>query len=268
MYRGKFTDRIRRGEFSLDSQVVRYGDGGLEPDLALPCGGVLDILVEHLPAGSLSVSYLYKMAEAVAGTSTLRKIVGLPGPCQSLTPCAYASSTVAEYDDHSVILTLAAAPRLIVAGLSVVAVFCANFAAALGFETIVCENCEDILRNFASDLDSSVRLLTVFPATHLEKEGCHSHTAVVSLTHDPRMDDLTLMEAVNTDAFYIGAMGSERNSERRLARLRDLAELSAEQLDRIRAPVGLQIASKTPAEIALSVMADIVLHKNRAAALR
>jgi len=155
-----------------------------------------------------------------------------------------------------------------VAGLSVVAVFCANFAAALGFETIVCENREDILRNFASDLDSSVRLLTVFPATHLEKEGCHPHTAVVSLTHDPRMDDLTLMEAVNTDAFYIGAMGSERNSERRLARLRDIAELSAEQLDRIHAPVGLQIASKTPAEIALSVMADIVLHKNRAAALR
>lgn len=257
-----FTQRITRGEFSLDSQIVRYGDGGLEPDQSLPCGGVLDILIEHLPAGEPTLSYLNTMSDAVAGAMTLKKVIYLPEPCRDLRPCSYSSSTIAVYDDNRICLTLAAAPRIIVAGLSAVAVFCANFAVALGFETIVCENRDDALRNHELSLDQGVRLINTFPANYLEREGCHPHTAVVSLTHDPRMDDLTLMEAVNTPAFYIGAMGSERNSKRRLNRLREIAGLTAAQLDRINAPIGLQMASKTPAEIALSVMADIVCKKN------
>lgn len=71
-----------------------------------------------------------------------------------------------------------------------------------------------------------------------------------------------MMEAVNLPAFYIGAMGSKKNSLRRKARLGEYGDLLPEQISRIHAPVGLDIGSKTPSEIALSVMADIVRYKN------
>lgn len=257
-----FVVRMLRAEFNLASQVIRYGDGGFIPDRALPCGGVLDILVEKLPKGGKSIAYLKQMKEALSGAITLEKIIQLPFSCDHLQPCEYASSTRAKYNVRQVHLTLAAAPRLLIAGLSVVAIFCANYAVSLGFETLVCENRPEALENFSSSLVSDVKIIEQFPASYLEKYGCHANTAIVSLTHDPRMDDLTLMEAVNTPAFYIGAMGSIKNSLRRRDRLRQIAELSAEDLQRIHAPVGLPIASKTPAEIALSVMADIVRHKN------
>jgi xanthine dehydrogenase accessory factor len=143
-----------------------------------------------------------------------------------------------------------------------VALYCANFAQALGFETLVCEHREDVLLNLADELDASVTLIRQFPANYLEREGCHYGTAILSLTHDPRIDDLTMMEAVNLPAFYIGAMGSQNNSRRRKERLVRIGELHPEQLDRIHAPIGMDIGSKTPAEIALSIMADIVRHKN------
>jgi len=81
---------------------------------------------------------------------------------------------------------------------------------------------------------------------------------VVALTHDPKIDDTALMEAVKTDAFYIGVMGSLRTSEKRRERLLRIGGLNEQQVERIRMPIGLNIGSKTPAEIALSVMADIV----------
>jgi xanthine dehydrogenase accessory factor len=82
------------------------------------------------------------------------------------------------------------------------------------------------------------------------------------LTHDPRLDDLTLLEAIRTPAFYIGAMGSRRTSERRLERVKRIGGLEDHALERIHAPIGLKLGSKTPAEIALAVMADIVRVSN------
>ncbi|MNT76233.1 hypothetical protein D3C72_2152140 [compost metagenome] len=76
------------------------------------------------------------------------------------------------------------------------------------------------------------------------------------------------MEAIHTPAFYIGAMGSLRNSARRRQRLQQIAEFSPQELERIHAPIGLPLGSKTPAEIALAVMADIVQQKNRTTAVR
>ncbi|WP_417358315.1 XdhC family protein [Gallaecimonas pentaromativorans] len=263
-----FMARIEAGDFTQPSQVVRYGQGGLTPNRALPCGGVLDILVERLAPGAASQQYLQQMQNAVGGATSLYKHIVLPGPCQTLTPREYASNTIAEYDDNTVSLTVSAAPRLVIAGLSAVALFCADFAVALGFETLVCESREEVLANFESSLSKGVVLVREFPARYLEKHGCHSGTAVVSLTHDPRVDDMTLLEAVNTDAFYIGAMGSERNSQSRMARLRELGEMTPAQLARIHAPIGMDIGSKTPAEIALSVLADIVRHKNKLGAIK
>lgn len=231
-------------------RVIRYGEGGMTPNVALPCGGVLDVLIEYLPAGEDSIAYLQRIAGALEGHHALIKRLTLPNACHSLEQSHFTSATQVERRLEQITLHIAAAPRLLIAGLSSVALYCADFAVALGFEVLVCENRPEVLDNFAAELKPGVTLLRQFPAKFIEDGGCHANTAVVALTHDPRMDDLTLMEAIHTPAFYIGAMGSLRNSARRRQRLQQIAEFTPQELERIHAPIGLPLGSKTPAEIA------------------
>ena len=95
---------------------------------------------------------------------------------------------------------------------------------------------------------------------YLKDEAC----AIIALTHDPRIDDMGLIEAFNTPAFYIGAMGSERTSAKRRERLIELGVLQ-ESIERLHAPIGISISSKTPAEIAVSVMAEITYERGLSA---
>jgi xanthine dehydrogenase accessory factor len=87
-------------------------------------------------------------------------------------------------------------------------------------------------------------------------------SCVVALTHDPKLDDLALMEALKTEAFYVGAIGSRRNNEARHQRMVEHFGLTAADLQRLRGPIGVYIGSKTPPEIAVSIMAEILAVKN------
>jgi xanthine dehydrogenase accessory factor len=87
-------------------------------------------------------------------------------------------------------------------------------------------------------------------------------SCVVALTHDPKLDDLALLEALKTDAFYVGAIGSRRNNEARHRRMVEHLEQTPATLSRLRGPIGIYIGSKTPPEIAVSVMAEILAVKN------
>jgi xanthine dehydrogenase accessory factor len=89
-----------------------------------------------------------------------------------------------------------------------------------------------------------------------------SRSAIVALSHDPKLDDLALLEALHSPAFYVGAIGSRRNSDTRRARLIEYFDETEEPLRRLRGPVGIYIGSKTPAEIAVSIMAEILAVKN------
>ncbi|MFQ6372648.1 XdhC family protein [Shewanella sp. YIC-542] len=257
-----FLAQIAKGCWREASQVIRYGDGELAPQLRLPCGGVLEVLVEYLQAVPETVDYLQQQLQALQGYQAIRKQLTLPHACHQLTPGDYAADTAISYQHPDIHICLAAAPCLLLAGYSPVAHYCAEFAHALGFEVILCEPRAEQLHMLQQDLPKGVKLLQTFPAKYLEQTGCHANTAIVALTHDPRLDDLTMMEAVNTPAFYIGAMGSARNSGKRRERLSRIGELTDAQLARVHGPIGLAIGSKTPAEIALAIMADIVRVKN------
>ena len=89
-----------------------------------------------------------------------------------------------------------------------------------------------------------------------------AHTAVVALTHDPKLDDMALLEALRSGAFYVGALGSSRNQAKRKERLAEHFDLTEAELARLHGPVGLRIGAKTPAEIAVSIVAQIVECKN------
>jgi xanthine dehydrogenase accessory factor len=87
------------------------------------------------------------------------------------------------------------------------------------------------------------------------------HTAIVALTHDPKLDDMALLEALKSDAFYVGALGSRANNNKRRERLA-MFDLRSEQISRLHGPIGLHIGSRTPAEIAVSILAEMIRVKN------
>ncbi|MFF7708951.1 XdhC family protein [Pseudomonas sp. NPDC007930] len=242
-------ERLAAGQLPAVS-TLRYGAGGLASGVQLPCGGSLEVLVERLDPSHLP--QLEAIAEALGGGAPVLRSVLPRG--SALEPCHSPGPAVAR-DGEQVNIRLGAVQRLLIAGLSPVALYCAEFARALAFEVVVCDPRDGAFDGFAV---AGAQCVAQLPARYIAAGHCHGQTAVVALTHDPRLDDLTLMEAVRTPAFYIGAMGSARTSENRFERLRRVGGLSHAELARIQAPIGLNLGSKTPAQIALAVMADIV----------
>ncbi|UEG15991.1 XdhC family protein [Pantoea ananatis] len=260
-----FLARLAEGHYRISSQVVRYGDGGRQTRVQLPCGGRLDVLVEHLLPDMLSGALLSAMHQALIGQTRMIKKLSVGERASWERVATSAALPVLSYQDPDIVLPVGAIPELLVAGYSTVAFECIRLGQLLGFHVRVCEHRSAMLseleRHFSGE--DNVTIVPQHPARWLELNGAHAAVAIVSLTHDPRIDDLTMMEAVNTHAFYIGIMGSVKNSVKRKARLTTIAGLAEDELARIQAPIGLAIGSKTPAEIALSVMADIVRVKNQ-----
>lgn len=259
-----FLLKISDNHFQNKSEVITYGASSISEisHIKLPCNGTIDVLIERLEYSDQNIVYLEKMAQALMGKEPLTKSI-LIGEYAKLTENIDNTTEKISRSNDNIVMHLQSYTTVFIACLSAVAFYCIEFASALGFSIIVCEDREEELRQLKSQphLLEKVELYEVFPMTYLEDRSCTANTAILSLTHDPRIDDLTMMEAVRTSAFYIGAMGSSRNSHSRLQRLKEVG-LSDEQLSRIKAPIGLPIGSKTPAEIALSIVADIVQTKN------
>jgi len=253
-----FLARLRDGEFDAGVQTLRYGDpdrpGG--PRIRLPCGGILDVLIEPLDPGAETLTHLEVVQATLLGQRPLVRRVDLAsGRVQFIDDGGLGPRVEQDAAAGSINLRIGPAARLILAGLSPVADACAQLARNLGFEVIACDPREEVRAEFHAE---GVEVQSVLPSTFIGSGACHAATAVVALTHDPRIDDLAMIESVRTPAFYIGVMGSRRTSAARAERLRRSGGLDEEALARIHMPVGLALGSKTPSEIALAVMADIV----------
>jgi xanthine dehydrogenase accessory factor len=135
----------------------------------------------------------------------------------------------------------------------------AQMATMLDFEVLVCDPREE----FMMDMPGVTRLPGM-PDDVVRELMPDAHTAIVALTHDPKLDDMALLEALKSAAFYVGALGSARNQATRKQRLAEHFDLSDEELSRLYGPVGLAIGAKTPAEIAVSIVAQMVEVKNMA----
>lgn len=249
-----FIARLQNGEFNEPVQRVRYGGDAGSANIRLPCGGSLEVLVERLAPNAENLTHLEVMHATLLGRQSLIRCIKLDGSGKHFNPSTLTEPAV-NFDVTSVNIRIGPALRLIIAGISSVSAPCALFAQTLGFEVIVCDPREDARKNFNVP---DVEIQAVLPSVFIASGGCHANTAVVALTHDPRIDDLAMIEAVRTDAFYIGVMGSQQTSQQRAERLLRSGGLTESQLARIAMPIGLNLGSKTPAEIALAVMADIV----------
>ncbi|WP_440467366.1 XdhC family protein [Pseudomonas sp. YH-1] len=250
-----FLERVAEGEFSEPVVVVRYGDGtDTRSNIRLPCGGILDVLVENLAPDCDVQAHLRELESALLGQRRLLREVSLQDGSRRLSDDREHGPRV-ERDEARVYLRVGAAQRLLLAGYSSVAHFCAEFGKGLGFEVILCDPREEALDGVVLD---GIEIRRELPSIFIANGGCHADTAVVALTHDPKIDDLAMLEAVRTEAFYIGVMGSRTTSEKRRERLHRVGGLGETELARIHAPIGLNLGSKTPAEIAMAVLADIL----------
>ncbi len=253
-----FLERLQAGAFERDVSTVRYGDpdGPQGARIALPCGGILNVLVERLAPTIATREQLETLLDTLLGQRhVIRQIDVRSGAATVLADDGLGQRVTELPDQHQVHIRVGPAARLIIAGISPVSVACAEFARTLGFEVIVCDPREDAQAGFTVP---GIEVRRELPSSFIAAGGCHGATAIVALTHDPRIDDLAMIEAVRTSAFYIGVMGSQHTSQKRAERLRRSGGLSDADIARLHMPIGLDLGSKTPAEIALAVMADIV----------
>jgi len=147
----------------------------------------------------------------------------------------------------------ARAPRLIVVGAAHISQFLAPMASLAGFEVIVI----DPRRAFASgERFPGVTLMDAWPDEALEQLKLDATSAVVTLTHDPKLDDPALIAALQSPAFYVGALGSTRTHAKRVARLGEAG--LGDKVARIHAPVGLDLGGRAPREIAVSILAEVI----------
>ncbi|GHC17187.1 hypothetical protein GCM10010082_05290 [Kushneria pakistanensis] len=256
-----FIESLQDGAFSRPATIVRYGESQEESQrLQLPCGGVLEVLIERLEVTDELKVHLEVLEATLLGRKRLiRRVDPQTGRYRVVLDESPNGPAVTRDEQGLVQIRVGPALRLILAGISPVAGFCAQFARALGYEVIVCDPRDDVRRDFvAAGHGEGVEVQAVLPALFIASGACHEATAVVALTHDPRIDDPAMVEAVKTPAFYIGVMGSQRTSQKRAERLKRSGGLNDEEIARLHMPIGMDLGSKAPAEIALAVVADIM----------
>ena len=249
-------DLIRRVQTEILTrnipEMVVYGVSQQEAArFGIPCGGTLRLLIEPKP----ELAVLEKLLNAISSQKiTLRSVDLLTG-----------KSTLEDGDrndlffcDENVMRTTYGPRwRMVLIGAGQLSLYTADFALASDFEVIVIDPREEYAEGIARN---DVTFIKGMPDDVLLELGIDAHTAVIALTHDPKLDDMALMEALKSPAFYVGALGSKINTQKRKERLLEF-DVTKAQVDKLHGPVGLHIGALTPPEIAVSIMAEVIAVK-------
>jgi len=227
----------------------------------LPCGGTLKLVQEPVLDTNWVTQLLVYTADHQLVARTLTLATG------EVVLSEAARGQILQFDDMTLTTVFGPKWRLLLIGAGQLSQAVAQIAVMLDFDVLVCDPREEYAETLVGIMTSAgtIRRVEGMPDDVVREMIPDAHTAVVALTHDPKLDDMALLEALHSNAFYVGALGSRRNQETRKKRLAEHFDVSAEELDRLHGPVGLSLGSKTPAEIAVSVMAEIVQVKNRVA---
>mgnify|MGYP000974900306 CR=1 FL=1 len=221
----------------------------------LPCGGTLRLVQEPLRDTHWVEQVLQRTADHQLVSRTLTLATG------AVTLGAAVRGQTMQFDG-SVLRTLFGPRwRLLLIGAGQLSQAVASMATALDFEVLVCDPRDEYAATLMQGV-SGVRRVEGMPDDVVRELKVDAHTAIVALTHDPKLDDMALLEALGSDAFYVGALGSRRNQDARKKRLAEHFDMTEEQLARLHGPVGLRIGARTPAEIAVSILAEIIQVKN------
>ena len=242
--------RVRSGDLAPRlPQSTLYGATAEEAQrFGLPCGGTVQIVLEPLSAAS----QLRELLAAMERHQVVRRRLEMATGLVSLLPAA--EDAAVRFDDRSLETVHGPRLRLLIIGAGQLSRYLADFAAALDYHVTVCDPREEYFE--AWQPMESVTLSRQMPDDLVLAMNLDARCAVVAVTHDPKLDDLALMEALKTPAFYIGALGSVRNNDARRQRLLEF-DVSPEELLALRGPVGLNLGGRTPPEIAISIVAEM-----------
>ncbi len=233
---------------------VRYGVSADEAHrFGLPCGGTLELLLEFNPDAAL----LAELLTALEGGQLMARSTHMATGRVQLR--SITSPQTLHDDGQCLHNTFGPEYRLLLIGAGQLAEYLATMACFCGFSVSVCDPRQEYRGSWSV---SGVRLIEGMPDDVVRDFGVDRRTAVIALTHDPKLDDLALLEALASEAFYVGAIGSRRNNQVRRARMIEHFAQTEGSLARLRGPIGLYIGSKTPSEIAVSVMAELLALKN------
>ena len=229
-------------------EVVTYGvTADQAARFGLPCGGTLQLVLEPVRAES----QLKELLETIGRHELVARSLDMETGNVTLTSGRWSDAL--EFDGKVLKSIHGPRWRLLLIGAGQTSRFLAQMAQALDYQVTVC----DPRAEYADEWSlPGATLERGYPDDVVLQLNPDPHLAVVALTHDPKLDDAALTEALKSPAFYVGALGSRLNNDRRRKRLADF-DLSAAEIARLHGPVGLKIGSKTPAEIAVSVIAEI-----------
>lgn len=253
-----FLEQLRDGslkaQYDEESKpfLVKYGVTAEEQArLKLPCGGQLHVLLEYIDSTKVNVDVFQRLAVDLENHNRVSRIVDLNNGV--ISAAAESSEEAVVIEGSRMTHSLSPMYRLLILGAGDVAKFVAEMAIALEYDVTLCDPRPNYLDNWhVAGVETTAQL----PDDVVRERFSNPYSGIIALAHDPRVDDMALMEALKTNAFYIGAMGSVKTSAARRERLPELG-LNDEEISRLHAPIGFQINSKTPAEIAIAVMSEV-----------
>ena len=246
-------ERVRTGERVDHPSLIVYGISKDEAArFGLPCGGTLRLVQEPLLDGA----WIDQILDRTAKHGLVARTLDVDSGRWTIEPAT--RNDVFTFDGHVMRSVFGPRWRMLIIGAGQLSRVLAQMSQALDFEVTCCDPREEYY------------LTWDIPGTHFTKEmpddvalgmQLDPHSAVVAVTHDPKLDDLALLEALKSPAFYVGALGSRANTAARKERLA-MFELTPQEIGRLHGPIGLDIGSKTPAEIAISILAEIIAVRN------
>lgn len=246
-------DRVRAKALAVDTpQRVKYGVTAEDAfKFGLPCGGTLELVLEPVTPQSHVAALLERVTQ---GKQTVRRLDMKTGAVR-LEPGTGRDVLSATEDE----LVTVHGPRLrlLIIGAGQLTHYLAQMALACDYNVTICDPREEYATGW---LVPGTTLVRTMPDDTVVEMKPDANTAIVALTHDPKLDDLALMEALKSDAFYVGAIGSKKNQAKRKERLVEFGVTEA-QLDRLHGPVGIKNGARTPPEIAVSILAELTAAK-------
>jgi xanthine dehydrogenase accessory factor len=241
---GAYVDRPQAATYGVSAEDARR--------FGLPCGGTIQLVLE--PVGARSrIDELLRMVEQ---GKLVARTLDLATATVELQPARAADGL--QFDGEKLTTIHGPRYRLLVIGAGQLSKYLAQIAVGLDYQVTVCDPREEYTDTW--DVPG-VALVRSMPDDTVVEMQLDERSAVVALTHDPKLDDLALMEAIKSPAFYVGALGSRSNNEKRRTRLEEF-DLTPQQIARLHGPIGVYIGSRTPPEIAISVLAEITAVKN------
>ena len=219
----------------------------------LPCGGEVTVVIETLRSAEQGQDILARLARR----ERVQRVLDMQsGDSRVETPDDLARTGIENQQFRAI---FEPKWRLLVIGAGQLSAFVTRFADTLGYEVLVCDPRENYRQSWLAD---EITLHSEMPDDFISAQRCDAQTGVVALTHDPKLDDLAIMDALDSPAFYVGALGSSRTNGARRERLREHFDISEERLGFMSGPIGLDLNTRTASEIALAIMTEITARRN------